>query len=116
MIVGPGDKVLVVHRRLFDEDENRFFVGVVEHFESGIARVTGHSFVRDFIGGQVHTKADPRTKLLSLSSGTLIVYVLSKETAIESVQFVVADDGGITATDGKSLRMNLSEKPRNGHL
>ena len=116
MILEPGDKVLVVHRRLFDKDENRYFVGVVEDFESGIARVTGYSFVRDAIAGQVHGKSDPRTKLLSLSSGTLIVYLLSKETVVESLQFTVANDGGVTATDGKSLHMNLSEKPHDGHL
>ncbi|MCG8404665.1 MAG: hypothetical protein MI923_05645 [Phycisphaerales bacterium] len=116
MILESGDKILVVHRRLFDKDENRYFVGTVEAFESGIARVTGYSFVRDFIGGLVFRKPDPRTKLLSISSGTLLVYVLSKEVPIEALEFVVSDDGGVTATDGKSLHMNLSEKPRDGHL
>ena len=75
MLLQPDDKLLVVHRRLFERDGSRFFVGRVDGYESGIVRLTGFTFVRDPIGGAVSRKSDPRTKLFSLSSGTLLVYV-----------------------------------------
>jgi hypothetical protein len=74
MILKEGDKILVGHRRLFDKDAVRFFIGQVEAFEAGLVKTTGHSYVRDAMGGQVVEKAEQRTKILSLSSGTLIVY------------------------------------------
>jgi hypothetical protein len=41
MLLEPEDKVLVVHRRLFEGDHQRFFVGIVENYEEGIAKVSG---------------------------------------------------------------------------
>jgi hypothetical protein len=76
MLLKEGDKILVAHRRLFEKDEVRFFVGRVEVCESGIVKATGHSYLRDALRGQLVEKADERTKILSLSSGTLVVYQL----------------------------------------
>ena len=69
-----GDIILVAHRRLFENDEVRFFVGCVDEYEDGIVRVTGRSYIRDVIDGRMVEKAEKRTKLLSLSAGTFFFY------------------------------------------
>ena len=74
MVLESGDKLLIAHRRLYEKDEMRFFVGHIDGYEAGIARLTGHSYVRDPIGGTMLEKSDLRTKILSLASGTLLVY------------------------------------------
>jgi hypothetical protein len=108
MVLKAGDKVLVAHRRLFDGDESRFFVGRVDAYEAGVVRVTGHSFVRDRVVGRLIAKAGDRTKLLSLSSGTLIAYQLPDSTSLDTVQFV-SEGLRLWLTDGNGLTMDLAE-------
>ena len=115
MMLTKGDKILISHRGLFERDEPRYFVGRVQAYESGIVKVTGFTFVRDVSSGQVMGKKDRRTKLVSLSSGTLIVYQLPEHTDIDLVEFVT-DDGKQTVTDGKQLNMNLAELPHSCHI
>lgn len=115
VILESGDHVLIVHRRLFEKDRGRFFVGTVEAYEAGIARVTGHSFAHDLLGGNVIAKKDCRTKVFSIASGTLIVYRLPAETDMEAIQFVNRD-GELTLTDGSKVCMDLAEMPHDGHL
>jgi hypothetical protein len=108
MILKEGDKVLVAHRRLYPTDASRFFVGQVDAYDSGLMRVTGHSYVRNVTTGRLIEKSQARTKVLSLSSGTLIVYLLPNDTAFESMRFDWTDSG-LTVTDGKQFSMNLGE-------
>lgn len=108
MILQSGDKLLVVHRRLFDKDAARFFVGNVEEYEAGIARVTGYSFVRDTMANGVFRKDDPRTKLFAIASGTLLVYRLPNTVDLQSVHFV-AEESKLRLTDGRAFAMDLSE-------
>ena len=59
MSLGSNDKLLIAHRRLFEKDEPRYFVRVVEGYDNGVVAVTGFSFVRDMIGGGVIQMDDP---------------------------------------------------------
>jgi hypothetical protein len=115
MILAEGDKILVAHRRLFERDETRFFVGVVNGYDGGVVKATGHSYVRDMLSGQMVEKADARTKILSLASGTLIVYELPSSVALDALRFVI-DGGRMTITDGGKYAMNLGEFTHDGHV
>ena len=108
MILNQGDKLLVVHRRLFEKDDPRFFIGTVQDYEDGVAEVAGFSFVRDVLGGTVQRKEENRTKLLAISSGTLLVYQLPAEVKIESLT-ITASESELHLTDGAGFVMNLSE-------
>lgn len=109
MILDRGDKVLIVHRRLFDGDSIRFFVGVVDSYEDGIAKVTGHTWIREPFSAALFKKEGARTKIFSISSGTLIVYQLPIATELSSVRFEDDRFGRIWIGDGKDLRIDLSE-------
>ena len=115
MILKEGDLILVAHRRLFEKDDARFFVGRVDGYDSGVVRATGHSHVRDPMSGKMVDKADARTKILSLSSGTLIVYQLPGELDFEAMKFVI-EERRLILTDGKAFRMNLMETPMLGRV
>lgn len=41
MILTQGSKVLICHRRLFEEDQPRLFVGIADAYEDGLAKVAG---------------------------------------------------------------------------
>ena len=110
MILQDGDVVLIAHRRLFAEDLPRFFVGVVERYERGVARVEGYSWLREQMRGEMVRKPDLRTKIVSLESGTLMIYELPIEVEIEELR--VEQPGGhvVRLTDGKKFLMDLSER------
>ena len=108
MILEPGDKVMVVHRRLFETDRGRFFLGTVEEYEAGIARVRGFTFVREPFEGGISRKEDERTKIISVSSGTLIVYRLASHFEVEAAQ-IIATGGKLVLRDHGGHEMNLTE-------
>ncbi len=109
MILESGAKVLVVHRRLFENDVSRFFVGTVDAYEAGMARVTGFTFTKDpFIGGH-QRKPEPRTKIMSLSSGTLIVYQLPNSIDISKLRYEHDRDGRVFLLDDANFKMDLTE-------
>ena len=113
MLLNTGEKIFVAHRRLFEKDSTRFFVGVVDGYEAGVIRTTGHSYVRDNISGAMLEKADERTKLFSIASGTLLCYVLPGDVELSSLRFVERD-GRLMLLDGKELAINLADSSRNG--
>ena len=110
----PGDTVLVAHRRLFKEDGVRFFIGRVGAYEAGIVKATGHSYSWDVLRGAMVQKTDPRTKLLSLSPGPLLVYQLPSDVDPGGLAFIEKDGHlALTATTGDA--MNLAEFIHGGH-
>ena len=115
MLLNEGDKILVANRRLFEKDEVRFFIGRVDAYEAGVVKATGHSYVRDLMDGGLIEKAEERTKILPLFSGTLLVYLLPAGMKLDTVKFV-AEDGGLLLTDGKGFTMNLAEHAHGGHV
>lgn len=113
MILAEGDKILVAHRRLLERDETRFFVGVVNASDGGVVKATGHSYVRDMLSGLMVEKADARTKILSLASGTLMRF----PRALRSTRSGSASMAGrMTITDGGKFAMNVGEFTHDGRV
>jgi hypothetical protein len=110
-----GDKVLVAHRRLFRGDVAHSFAGLVGACKDGLVKVTGHSYVRDPVTGDMLEKSEPRTKVLALASGTLLVYHLPDAVDLDGLEFTWAD-GELSASDGKGFAMNLGERARRKRL
>lgn len=108
-----GNKVLIAHRRLYEKDESRYFVGEVLDYSDGVVKVKGYTFVRDLISGNFLRKRDPRTKIASILSGTMIFYMLPSETEIDSVHFEF-NDSELDLVDAKGLKMNMTEQPHRG--
>jgi hypothetical protein len=72
-MLSDGDKVMIFHRRLFVEDDLRFFVGTVNECEEGLAAVVGYAWIQDVHRGAFARKPDMRTQIVALSSGQLVV-------------------------------------------
>ena len=105
-----GDNVLVAHRRLFPEDQPRFFTGTVNEQENGVVMATGHSWVRDSFSGEYMRSQSERTKVFSLVSGALIVYQLPIGCRVGEVEFAQMPDQSLVLRDGQGFEMDLSER------
>lgn len=109
-VVEKGSKLLVVHRRLFPKDELRYFVGRTVAYDCGVVKLRGMTYVRNMTTGSINPRPDERTKIISLSSGTFLVYELPESVDLESFYFQTSE-GTVSAVDGKGFEMNLDEHP-----
>lgn len=108
-ILKPGEKIHVIHRRRFDKDIRRHFVGTVEAFAAGVVRATGYVFVIDDLKEHLFIKRpDRRTKLIPLASGDVIVNVLPDAVDIEAVAYKL-EDRVLWVTDGNGWKMDVKE-------
>jgi hypothetical protein len=109
MIIRKNDKMLVSHRRLFEEDLPRFFTGVVEDYEDGIVRINGFTWQHELIHGEMIKKPDRRNKIISVSSGLYICYLLPEHTNMESL-FINHKGTSHYLTDGEAFTMDLTDR------
>lgn len=103
------DLLLICYRRMFENDENRFFLGKVDAYENGIVKVTGHSFLRDGMSGQMTEKSSQTTKIMSISSGSLIVYLLPDNLDVNALRFE-QKMMKLTLLDDNGFNLDLTEK------
>ena len=86
-----------------------FFVGEVQAYENGLVKVKGYTFVKDLFSGSMKKKPDVRTKIISMVSGTFIVYQLPATVLLDSVGFALAQDGGLMLKDDGQFSMDVGE-------
>ena len=108
MILKPQEKVHVIHRRFFPKEAHRHFIGVVEYYENGIARVTGHVFTVDRIKYTFMRRPEVRTRILAVASGDLLINVLPPQVDLEKVYYK-QEKKALRVTDGSDWHLDLSE-------
>ncbi|HEY2664233.1 MAG TPA: hypothetical protein VGI47_07830 [Candidatus Binataceae bacterium] len=107
-LLETGDRIVVIDRKLFRDDNTRLFIGVVEHYENGIARVSGFGYhISPYEVAGTERRAEERTRLIPVSWWD-VVYVLPKEIEIGELQ-LRRSPKSLVLTDGKSLMMDLSD-------
>jgi len=107
MILKKGDTILVIHRRLYENDEVLFFIGKVDDYEVGIVKTTGHTFRWNQNEGLMIQMDRDRTKIVSLSSGNLLVHQLPDTTEFEQLNFKNIE-GHLTLTDDNHFELSLA--------
>lgn len=108
-LLKTGEKIHVIHRRRFDKDIRRHFVGTVEAYEDGMVRATGHVFVVDELKEHLFAKRpDLRTKLIPLASGDVIINVLPEALDLDQVRYEL-DGRKLWVTDGNGWKMDVKE-------
>ena len=114
MILENGSNVLVSHRRMFESDECRYFVGRTVACEGQSVKLEGFSFVRDLSSGLIVKKAEKRIKIVSLASPGHFVYQLP-DINVDTVE-IESGNGEAILMDGPREIMNLSERTHCGHF
>jgi hypothetical protein len=103
-----GDRVLVIDRKLFKDDNTRLFVGVVEEYDETAIRVHGYPFhlsPYEISGAERH--GDERIRIISMTAGDLI-YLLSRELDVSKLQ-LRRSPKSLMLTDGENMTLDLSE-------
>ena len=108
MILEKGEKLHVIHRRHFQEEARRHFIGTVDHYESGVARVTGYVYSVDRAKLTFVKRPERRTRFVSLVSGDLFINVIPPQVDLEKVVYK-QEDRVVRVTDGTDWHLDLSE-------
>lgn len=108
MVLQVSDKLLVVHRSVFDGDPPRHFVGEVVACVDGLAKAWGYAFVRNAMSGEHVRVPDPRVRIVPLASPSLLVYELPRTVAVPSMR-VASDENRLVLTDDAGFVMSLTE-------
>jgi hypothetical protein len=106
--VAEGDRVLIIDRKLYKEDNMRLFVGVVEARDEMAIRVHGYPFhlnPYEISGSERH--GELRVRIVSLIAGDLI-YVMSRELDVAKLQ-LRRSPKSLMLTDGEAMSLDLSE-------
>jgi hypothetical protein len=107
-ILRPGEKIHLIHRRHLEQEPHRHFVGIVDAYENGIARVTGHVFTVDTMTFQFFRRPESRTRIVSIASGEVLVNVLPPEVDLEKIAYKI-ESKAIRVTDGSEWHLDISE-------
>ncbi len=106
-IVTDGDRILVVDKRLFKDDNTRLFVGIVEEFANDVIRARGFSFhVSPYEVSGAERRGEERVRIITLSAGD-IVFVLPREQDLTRLQ-LKRSPKSMQLTDGV-FAMDLSD-------
>ena len=108
MILRKGEKIHVIHRRLFEKEPHRHFIGVVEEYETGVAQVTGYVYTVDPVKFAFIRRAEKRTRIISVVSGDLLVNVIPPAVDLEKIIYK-QEAKSVRVTDGSEWRLDLSE-------
>ena len=103
-----GDRVLTIDRKLFKDDNTRFFVGVIEEYDAAAVRVRGYPFhlsPYEVSGSERH--GDERSRVISMTAGDLI-YLLPPDVDPAKIQ-LRRSPKSLMLTDGENLSLDLSE-------
>jgi hypothetical protein len=106
--IRDGDHILVIDRKLFHDDNTRFFVGVVEEYDDRVIRLRGFPFhLSPYEVTGVERHGEQRIRVLSMS-GDILLYMLPRETDLEKMQ-LRRSPKSLQMTDGGAVTVDLSE-------
>jgi hypothetical protein len=108
MILKPGEKVHIIHRRNYEKDRHRHFIGTVEFYDLGVARVTGHVYTVDPVKFSFMKRPEPRTRLVSIVSGDVLVNILPAKVKLDNIIYK-QERKAVRVTDGSDWYLDLSE-------
>ena len=107
-ILAPGEKIHVIHRRHFDHEPHRHFVGVVNDYREGVLRMTGHVYAVDPTTYQFIRRPEQRTRVVSVVSGEVIVNIIP--TSVDLSKITYRQEGtAVRVSDGSEWHLDISE-------
>ncbi len=107
-VVGVGDKLHIVTRRIFEDDLRRHYMGEVVSVSDRLCAVRGYTFVFDRNQGEYRRHEDVRTRILSLGDAGHIVNKLPSEVDVHSMEYRSVD-GSLVVADVSGFTLDINE-------
>jgi hypothetical protein len=105
--IREGDRVVIIERRLFRDDNTRIFVAIIEEFDGDVIRARGFGYhVSPYEVAGMERRGAERVRVLSMSSGD-IIFMLPRDQDISQLQ-LKRSPKSMNLTDG-TYAMDLSD-------
>ena len=105
--VRDGDRVVIIDRRLFRDDNTRIFVGVIEECDDRVIRARGFGYhVNPYEVAGTERRGEERVRIVAIDAGD-IIFLLPRDQDIEKLQ-LRRSPKAMSLTDGK-FAMDLSD-------
>jgi len=105
--INEGDRLVVIDRRHFREDNMRVFVGVVEECDNTLVCARGYSFhISAYELSGMERRGDERLRVIAITGGD-IIYKLPRDQDINRLQ-LKRSPKSMMLTDG-IFAMDLSD-------
>jgi hypothetical protein len=105
--IREGDRIVVIEKRLFRDDNTRIFVAIIEEFDSEVLRARGFGYhVSPYEVGGTERRGEERVRVISLTSGD-IIFMLPRDQDISRLQ-LKRSPKSMNLTDG-AFSMDLSD-------
>ena len=107
-ILTAGEKVHLIQRRQLEKEPHRHFIGVVDAYDSGVVRVTGHIYTVDTATFRFFRRPEARTRIISASSGDVLINVLPPSVDLEKIIYK-QEKKALRISDGSAWHLDISE-------
>ena|SRR5437899_3071146 len=106
-VVREGDRVVIIDKRLYRDDNTRLFVGVVEEYDDRSIRARGFPYhVNPYEVAGMERRGEERVRIVSIDAGE-VIFVLPRDQDITKLQ-LKRSPKAMSLTDGK-FAMDLSD-------
>jgi hypothetical protein len=106
MLVEPGEILLIITRRLFENDHLRQFVGRVKAVTESTVRLEGYPFFFDTNAGE-YIKKGRRVRIFALADSGNIIIVIPKDVNLDDISYKESKKGWETITDGNTFELKV---------
>ncbi len=107
-VLSVGDQILIITRRLYDEDLRRHFIGRVLAASGGLIRVAGHAWVAGAVG-KYERRPEERIRVFSATAGTEIMMLIPGDVDLDGLEYRATAIGRLILTDNSKFSVDLSE-------
>lgn len=107
-VVGVGEAVHIVTRRLFDGDVRRHFTGRVTATTDDLVRAEGWVFVFNRGTNEFIRRSERRTRVFALSDAGNIINILPSGVEPANLRYEFSESG-LFITDGIDFAVDINE-------
>ena len=109
MLIGKGEKIHVVYRRIYEGAATRHFIGEVLEAEGPVVRAEGHVYVLDSFENRYKRKPEKRTTLLNLAESGYVVNLIPADVDLSKLVYRPNDQKYMVVTDGAGFSLDINE-------
>jgi hypothetical protein len=107
-VIETGEKVHIILRRRFKEDQRRHFVGTVSMASAGQIRVVGYTFSFNATSSAFQRLPELRTRVFGLFDSGYVINVLPPHVDIDRLRYH-ANQGILVMTDGQGFKLEIND-------
>ncbi|HEX4079873.1 MAG TPA: hypothetical protein VHX61_13480 [Rhizomicrobium sp.] len=107
-VIDVGEKVHIIARRHFKEDQRRHFVGTVSMVSAGQIRVEGYTFGFNPTSSSFQRLPELRTRIFGILDSGYVINVIPRHVDVDRLRYH-ANQGTLVMSDGQGFKLEIND-------